>query len=463
MSVDTRPDFERFLLDRQGDHHAELFELLRIPSISTRTEYAPDVVRTAEWVRAALERIGLTARVHTTPGHPIVVGEWRDAPDAPTVLIYGHYDVQPPEPLDLWQSPPFEPELRDGRIYARGAMDDKGQVFLHMKALEAHLVVRGALPVNIVLVIEGEEEIGSPNLLQFIRDNTDMLAADATVISDSAMFAPGLPTILASLRGVAYLQVDAHGPATDLHSGSYGGAVVNPATELARLLGSLHDDNGHVAVDGFYDRVSEWDPDVIAQMRELPFEDDGLRAETGAPALGGESGFTTLERLWTRPTCDVHGLLAGYTGDGAKTVLPSTAMAKLSCRLVPDQNPEEIHRLIEQHLLGRVSPGVTLKVTHLNGSRPWRADVRGPLLNAAQRALASVFPKAPVIVGEGGSLPVVTEFAKTLGTPVLLVGFGLPGHNAHAPNEWIAEENIFLGARAMAALWDEYATEGKAR
>jgi acetylornithine deacetylase/succinyl-diaminopimelate desuccinylase-like protein len=286
MTVDTVRGFERFLLERQADHRAELFEFLRIPSVSTKAEHASDVVRAAEWMKAAIERIGLTASIYTTAGHPIVVGEWRGARDAPTVLIYGHYDVQPPEPLELWQSPPFEPELRDGRIYARGAMDDKGQVFLQLKALEAHLVVRGGLPVNAVLVVEGEEEIGSPNLSQFIRDNANMLAADATVISDSAMFAPGLPSIVASLRGVAYLQIDVTGPASDLHSGSYGGAVVNPATELARLLALLHDDNSRVAIVGFYDRVREWEPDVLAQMRALPFDDEAFRAETGVPALG---------------------------------------------------------------------------------------------------------------------------------------------------------------------------------
>ncbi|HEY8164006.1 MAG TPA: M20/M25/M40 family metallo-hydrolase, partial [Gemmatimonadaceae bacterium] len=311
MTVDTVSDLDRFLFERHEDHRRELFEFLRIASVSTQPEHSADVGRAAEWVKAALERIGLRARVHKTQGHPIVVGEWREAPNAPTVLVYGHYDVQPPEPFDQWQSPPFEPELRDGRIYARGAMDDKGQLFLQMKALEAHLAVRGTLPVNIVFIAEGEEEIGSDNLLQFIRDERDTIGADATVISDSAMFAPGIPSILASLRGVSYMQIDVRGPSADLHSGSYGGAVINPATELSRLLASLHGDNGRIAVDGFYDRVREWEPDVLAQMRELPFDDEGFRAETGAPALGGESGFTTLERLWTRPTCDVHGFLSG--------------------------------------------------------------------------------------------------------------------------------------------------------
>jgi acetylornithine deacetylase/succinyl-diaminopimelate desuccinylase-like protein len=435
----------------------ELFDLLRIPSVSARSDHDADTRRAAEWVRASLANAGLTAEVIDTAGHPIVLGEWRNAaPDRPTILIYGHYDVQPAEPLELWESPPFEPTVRDGRIYARGSVDDKGQLFLHVKALEAHLKVRGELPVNVIVLAEGEEEVGSEHLEQFIREHAERLACDAVVISDSAMFAPGQPSILSSLRGMAYFQIDVQGPQGDLHSGSYGGAVVNPAMALARILATFHDESGRIAIAGFYDQVRPFPDAVREAMRALPFDEEHFREEVGAPALGGEAGYTVLERLWTRPTCEVNGLLSGYTGEGAKTVLPAVAMAKVSCRLVPDQDPQEIERLMKAHV-ARVAPkGVTVTVRHLHGGRPWRADLEGPLFDAARRALAEAFGKEPVIVGEGGSIPVVGDFQSILGAPVLLVGFGLPGENAHAPNEWISVENFERGMRAMARLYEEY-------
>src|SRR5829696_1969762 len=295
----------------------ELFDLLAIPSVSARSEHDADTRRTAEWVAKSLRSAGLTAAVHETAGHPVVVGEYRGAPaGAPTVLVYGHYDVQPAEPLDLWTSPPFAPTIRDGRIYARGSVDDKGQLFLHLKALEAHLAVRGRLPVNVIVLAEGEEEIGSEHLTPFVEAHAELLRCDAVVISDSAMFAPGLPSVLSSLRGLAYFQIDVQGPAQDLHSGSYGGAVVNPAMALARILATMHDADGRVAIAGFYDAVREWPAPVREQMRGLPFEEEAFREETGAVALGGERGYTVLEQLWTRPTCEVNGLLSGYTGEG---------------------------------------------------------------------------------------------------------------------------------------------------
>jgi acetylornithine deacetylase/succinyl-diaminopimelate desuccinylase-like protein len=450
-------DLDRYLHDNDRRIHDELFELLRIPSVSARSEHAGDVRRAAEWMRDSLARIGFDASINPTPGHPIVMGEWRKAPGAPTVLVYGHYDVQPAEPLDLWDSPPFEPTIRDGRIYARGSVDDKGQLFLHMKALEAHLAVRGKLPVNVIVLAEGEEEVGSEHLAQFISDNAARLAADAVVISDSSMFAPGQPSILSSLRGLAYFQIDVVGPTVDLHSGSYGGAVVNPATALARIIATFHDENGHVAVPGFYDAVRDWGDDARAAIRRLPFDEPGFQHETGAPALGGEVGFSTLERIWTRPTCEINGLLSGYTGEGAKTVLPSKAMAKVSCRLVPNQEPKRIIPLMQAHVDKFAPPGVEVTVTYLHGGRPWKAELTGPLYDAARRALATAYEKEPVIVGEGGSIPVVGDFEQILGAPVLLVGFGLPGENAHAPDEWMSEENFRIGMRAMAVFWDEYA------
>ena len=450
-------DLDRYLDTNDRRIHDELFELLRIPSVSARSEHAGDVRRAAEWMRNALARIGLDASVIPTAGHPVVLGEWRKAPGAPTLLVYGHYDVQPAEPLELWESAPFEPTIRDGRIYARGAVDDKGQLFLHVKALEAHLAVRGKLPVNVIVLAEGEEEVGSEHLERFVAEHAKRLAADAVVISDSSMFAPGQPSILSSLRGLAYFQIDVMGPSVDLHSGSYGGAVVNPATALARIIATFHDDNGHIAIPGFYDAVRDWGDSARDAIRRLPFDEAAFQHETGASALGGEGGYSTLERIWTRPTCEVNGLLSGYTGEGAKTVLPSKAMAKVSCRLVPDQDPEDIGRLLESHVR-RVAPtGVEIQVRHLHGGRPWRAELEGPVFDAARRALAAAFGREPVIVGEGGSIPVVGDFQRILGTPVLLMGFGLPGENAHAPNEWMSDENFVKGTKAVAAFWDELA------
>jgi len=449
-------DLEAYLATNQQRIQQELFDLLRIPSVSARSEHDADTARAAEWIAESLRNAGLTSTVHRTPGHPVVIGEYRNAPaGAPTILVYGHYDVQPAEPLELWTSPAFEPTIRDGRVYARGSVDDKGQLFLHIKALEAHIAVRGALPVNVIVLAEGEEEVGSEHLAPFIEQHAELLRCDGVVISDSSMFAPGLPSVLSSLRGLAYFQIDVQGPAQDLHSGSYGGAVVNPAMALARILATLHDDAGRIAIAGFYDAVQEWPAHVREQMRTLPFVEEDFRAETGAPALGGERGYSVLERLWTRPTCEVNGLLSGYTGEGAKTVLPAKAMAKVSCRLVPDQDPRDIEALMQAHVERVAPPGVTVTVTHLHGGRPWRAELGGPLFDAARRALAAAFGREPVITGEGGSIPVVGDFERILGAPVLLVGFGLPGENAHAPDEWMSLENFTLGTRAIAVLWEE--------
>ncbi len=455
-------DLDAYLTSNDARIQRELFDFLRIPSVSARSEHDGDTARAAEWTAQSLRDAGLEATVHPTAGHPVVIGEWRGAPrGAPTVLVYGHYDVQPAEPLELWSSPPFEPTIRDGRVYARGSVDDKGQLFLHIKALEAHLRSRGKLPMNVIVLAEGEEEVGSEHLAEFIESHADRLRADYVVISDSAMFAPGLPSILSSLRGLAYFEINVQGPAQDLHSGSYGGAVVNPAMALAKILATFHDADGRIAIPGFYDKVREWPAAVRTQMKGLPFNEEHFRAETGAPSLGGEKGYTVLERLWTRPTCEVNGLLSGYTGEGAKTVLPSKAMAKVSCRLVPDQDPAEIERLMKAHVAKVAPKGVTVTVTHLHGGRPWRAELNGPLFDAARSALAAAFGREPVITGEGGSIPVVGDFARILGAPVALIGFGLPGENAHAPDEWMSMENFTKGMRAIATLWDELGTSAR--
>jgi acetylornithine deacetylase/succinyl-diaminopimelate desuccinylase-like protein len=452
------PELEHWFTTNDRRLHDDLFEFLRIPSVSARSEHVADVRRAAAWVHGKLAAIGFEVTTHPTAGHPVVLGEWRGAPTgAPTVLVYGHYDVQPPEPLELWTTPAFEPTIRDGNIYARGSVDDKGQLWLHLAALESHLAARGTLPVNIIVLAEGEEEVGSDHLAPFIEEHRQRLACDAVVISDSTMFAPGIPSILSSLRGLAYFQLDVTGPGSDLHSGMYGGAVVNPAAALARILASFHDADGRIAIPGFYDDVLPF-PEVVREgMRQLPFDEAEFKRSLAVDALGGEPGYSTLEKLWTRPTCEVNGMLSGYTGEGAKTVLPGIAMAKVSCRLVPGQDPATVKRLMEEHVRAVAPAGVSVRVTMLHGGHPWRADLSGPAFDAAVRALEAAFGRAPVITGEGGSIPVVSDFARLLGAPVLLIGFGLPGENAHAPDEWISQENFRTGMRAIAALWDEMA------
>jgi acetylornithine deacetylase/succinyl-diaminopimelate desuccinylase-like protein len=435
----------------------ELMAWLRIPSISAKSEHRDDTARAAEWLGERMRDAGLTTvEVIVTDGHPIVLGEWRGAAaGAPTLLVYGHYDVQPAEPVDEWSSAPFEPEVRDGKLFARGSVDDKGQVFLHLKAVEAHLRAHGTLPANVVFVIEGEEEIGSPNLGTFLRENAERLACDAVMISDTTMFAPGLPSITTGLRGLAYMEIRVQGPASDLHSGAYGGAVVNPANALARILSALHDENGRVAIPGFYDRVRELTAGQREAISRLPFEEETLRREVGAPKLGGEAGYGVLERIWARPTLDVNGLHSGYSGEGAKTVLPARAMAKVSMRLVPDQDYREIERLFRDHVLSLAPEGVRVEVEALHGGQPWYAEGSGPVFDAASRALEHAFGRKPVYIREGGSIPIVQAFQETLGAPVLLIGFGLPGENAHAPDEWLSLENFHRGAEAIARLWEE--------
>ena len=442
-------------LDPEGLRR-ELFEFLRIPSVSARSEHADDTRGAAEWVVGALDRSGLEAELLDTAGHPVALGEWRGAGDsAPTVLIYGHYDVQPAEPLDLWTSPPFEPALRNGRIYARGAADDKSQLFLHFKALGEFLATRGPLPVNVVVLAEGEEEIASPNLLPFVEKHRDRLAADAVLISDSAMFAPDLPSLLFSLRGLAYFEILVRGGDRDLHSGSYGGAVPNAAQILAQIVSTLHDDDHRVAVNGFYDRVVQWDDRRRDQIGALPFREEAFLEEVGATSPSGEIGYSTLERLWTRPTCDVNGLVSGYTGQGAKTVLPATATAKVSFRLVPDQDPVGIGKLFRTHI-ARVAPhGAEVEVVELAGGRPWRADLEGSFFEAARRALESTFGVEPVLTGEGASIPIVTDLEQILGARAVLMGFALPGANMHAPDEWFPDTHLEKGIETLVRYYEE--------
>jgi len=444
-------------IDREmGRFRDELFQFLRLPSISARGEHLGDIEAAASWVADQMSAAGLKAEVIPTQGHPVVLGEWRGAgSDAATLLLYGHYDVQPAEPLDEWDSPAFEPTIREGNVYARGASDDKGQLLLHIKALEAQLKSEGRLPVNVVVIAEGEEEIGSPNLVPFVKSYRERLACDAVVISDSSMFAEGLPSLLFSLRGLAYFEIQVEGPGSDLHSGTYGGAVVNPGNTLARIIASLKDSDGKIAIPGFYDDVVDWDESTREALRKLPFDLDGFRREVGAPGLNGERGYSLLERIWIRPTCDVNGMLCGYTGEGAKTVLPARAMAKISFRLVPDQDPRRVRDLLEAHVQAVAPPEVRVRIQELHGGRPWKAELEGEFFEAANRALEETFGTKPVLTGEGGSIPIVVDFQEILHAPVLLMGFAPPGANMHAPNEWIPLENFEKGIRAVALFYDE--------
>ena len=435
----------------------ELSEYLSIPSVSALPQHVEDVRRCAEWTAAELERVGLEhVSLTETAGNPVVRGDWLHAgADVPTILFYGHYDVQPVDPLDEWVTPPFTATVREGEIYARGAADDKGQVFMHLKAIEAYLAKTKRLPVNIKVIIEGEEEVGSTNLDGFVRSHADELAADVVVISDSPMFDRGVPSLCYGLRGLAYLQVDLRGTTTDLHSGSFGGAVANPAFVLAQLLGQMKDRSGRVKIPGFYDVVKPLGEDEKAAFAQLPFNERRYRNEIGAPKLFGERGYTTLERLWGRPTFEVNGLLSGFTGAGAKTVIPAVAMAKVSMRLVPDQEPDVVAEQFEKYAQKMAPKAVELTVTKMHTGKPWMTDLDNPFVQAAGRALEKGFGRAPVFHREGGSIPVVATFQETLGLPSVLFGVGLPDENAHAPNEKLDLGNFHNGIVASTALYQE--------
>ena len=436
----------------------ELKTYLTIPSISALPEHAADVRRCAEWTAEEMRRIGLqNVRLIDTPGHPVAYGDWLGAPGAPTILFYGHYDVQPVDPVDLWESPPFEATVRDGELYARGSADDKGQVFMHFKAVEAHLTQEGRLPVNMKFILEGEEEVGSAHLDDFVRSHKDALKADVVVISDSPMFDRGIPSICYGLRGLTYFQIDLRGTRSDLHSGSFGGAVANPAFVLAQVLAQMKDRGGRVKIPGFYDAVRPLREEERAEFRRLPFNETKYRKDLGAPRLFGETGYSTLERVWGRPTFEVNGLLAGFIGEGAKTVIPAVAMAKISMRLVPDQQPDAISALFEAYLRKVTPRTVELKITRMHGGKPWMAEFDNPFVQAAGRAIERGFGKRPVFNREGGSIPVVSTFQEELGVPSVLFGVGLPDENAHAPNEKLDLANFHNGIIASAILYDEIA------
>jgi len=447
-----------FIQTSRDRYLEELKAFLAIPSISALPENAADVRRAADWVAAEMARIGLeNVRVIDTPGHPLVYGDWLHADGAPTVMFYGHYDVQPADPIELWKSPPFEGTVRDGEIYARGACDDKGQVLIHLKAVEAHLKKTGRLPINFKVLLEGEEEVGSVNLTPYVHEHRDELACDMVLISDTEMFDRGVPSICYGLRGLAYMQIDLRGTSQDLHSGVYGGAVANPANVLAHIIAQLKDKSGNIKIPGFYDDVRVLRDEERAEFKRLPFNEKAFKKHIGAPKLTGERAYSVLERVWARPSLDVNGLLAGWTGEGSKTVIGATAMAKVSMRLVPNQDPEKIAKLFEDYVRKIAPKTVEVKVTYLHGGLPWMCDFDNVYVQAAGRAIEKGFNKKPVFTREGGSIPIVADFQRELNVPVVLFGFGLPDDNLHAPNEKFNLGNFYNGIVASAFLYEEVA------
>ncbi|MEZ5305102.1 MAG: dipeptidase [Verrucomicrobiales bacterium] len=431
-----------------------LFEFLRFPSVSTDSRRAGDVRACAEWIAQRLSAAGMDAGVRETAGHPAVVAKNERKPGRPNVLIYGHYDVQPADPLDEWhQDDPFEPVLRDGRIFARGATDNKGQMLAHMLGVEEALRRDGELPVNLTLLFEGEEEIGSPSLEAFLRENRDELACDIIAVSDTGMVAPGVPTFTYGLRGISCLEAFVTGPKMDLHSGVFGGAVANPAVAIAKIIASLHDASGRIQVEGFYDKVApleQWERDAWAK---LPGGEAELLALTGSPGLFGEAGYTEVEQRWARPTAEINGIGGGYQGEGSKTIVPAKAFAKFSFRLVPDQDPAEILQLAEAHLRQHCPPGVALRIVPGHSGPPYVMDPHSPFGKAAQAALRETFPGAePALIREGGSIPIVQTFKDILGADTLLLGLALPDCQIHAPNENFTVENFEAGIRLNQAL-----------
>jgi acetylornithine deacetylase/succinyl-diaminopimelate desuccinylase-like protein len=448
-------DILKFIDDNKSRYETELKEFLRIPSISTSPDHKQEILRCADWVAEEMKRIGLNnVRVMPTAGHPVVYGDRLDAGNnAQTVLFYGHYDVQPVDPLDLWTNPPFEPTIVGENIYARGSVDDKGQVLMQLKAIEAHIRSNGSMPVNVKVIIEGEEEIGSPNLDKFLEDNKKLLACDTVLVSDTPMFGYDQPSLCYGLRGLCYMQVEVTGPNRDLHSGFFGGAVENPINALAVMISKLKDENGKILIDGFYDNVKPITENERKEIARLPFDKNAFKKDLETDVTPGESGYSELERMWARPTLDCNGIWGGFIGEGAKTVLPSKAFAKISMRLVPDQTPDEIVAKFES-FFNKIKPeGVKIKVTDLHGGMPATTPIDSAGMTAAKKALKDVFGKEPFLTREGGSIPIVNSFATILGAPTVLMGFGLPDQNAHSPNEKMNLKNFHRGIKSGALFY----------
>ncbi|MFT4416258.1 dipeptidase [Fredinandcohnia humi] len=445
-----------YLQENREAHLHELFDLLAIPSISALPDHKEDVSKAANWVAESLKKIGMeNVTIHPTKGHPVVYGDWLHAEGKPTVLIYGHYDVQPVDPLHLWDSPPFAPEIRDEKLYARGASDDKGQTFMHIKALEAILQSEETLPLNFKFCIEGEEEVGSPNLPAFVEENKELLAADVIVISDTSMMERGKPTICYGVRGLAGLQIDVKGSNSDLHSGLYGGGVHNPINALVELLASFHNENGEVTVEGFYDQVLPLTDEEKQAYQDLHFDEEQQRKELGVPALYGEKGYSYLERTWVRPTLDINGIYGGFQGDGIKTVIPAEAHAKITCRLVPNQDPEIIVDQLKAHIEKNKPKGVDISIALFDKGAPYVTPFDHPAIQAAGRAYEAVYQVPTSYTRGGGSLPIISTLDQVLHAPIVLMGFGLPTENFHAPNEHFHLENFDKGMETLCTYWFE--------
>ncbi len=441
----------QFARSQRDEFLVELKEFLSIPSISTQPDHGPDMERAAAWLRDKLQEAGFPgAVVMPTSGHPVVYAEWMGAgPGAPTILVYGHYDVQPPDPVELWETPPFEPTVIGDDLFARGASDDKGQLFIHVKAVEAFSKTGSAPPVNVKCIFEGEEECGSPSLEPFVRENADLLAADVAVISDTGMLGKDIPSIVYALRGLAYVEVEVTGPDHDLHSGIYGGAVLNPINALCKMIAELHAENGDIAIPGFYDAVRELEEEERAEMAAEPFDYEVWLEEAGVSTDWGEPEYTIQERTSARPTLDVNGIWGGYTEPGAKTVLPSKAFAKISMRLVPDQDPERIGELFGDYFKELAPRAVDVEVRALHGGEPAILDRDSVAMKAAARAYAEAFGREPVFARRGGSIPVVATFQSVLGLDTVLMGFGLPDDRLHSPNEKFHLPNFYRGIETV--------------
>ncbi len=448
-----------YIENNQQRFISELFELLRIPSVSADKAYQQDVLRAAEFIKDRLIQAGADqVRLCPTKGYPIVYGEKIIDPALPTVLVYGHYDVQPPDPLDLWESPPFEPEIRDGKIYARGASDDKGQMYMHIKAFET-MMAQQNLPCNVKFMIEGEEEIGSDNLPRFVAANKELLTADVILISDTGLFSNEVPSITVGLRGLSYIEVEVTGPRRDLHSGMYGGAVTNPINALCEMIASLKDENQRITIPGFYDKVTELSEEERKMMNQVPFSQEEYMKSLGIKALRGEKGYTPLEHVSIRPTLDVNGIWGGYTGEGAKTVLPSKAYAKISMRLVPNQSSVEITRLFEEHFKRIAPAGTEVKVRPHHGGEPAVTPTDSRAYMAASRAFEDVWGKTPVPMREGGSIPIVSLFEKELGLKSVLMGFGLDEDAIHSPNESYRVFNYLKGIETITRFYKHFSAD----
>lgn len=436
---------------------SELCDFLRIPSISADSKYVPDMHRCADWVRSSMEDAGLNAQIFQTKGHSIVYGELIRDPGLPTVLVYGHYDVQPPDPLNLWTTPPFEPQVREGKLFARGATDDKGQLFTHLKSIAAWMRVHGKLPVNVKVLIEGEEEVGGANLDHFLETHGDLLKADVAVVSDTSQYGDGIPAITCGLRGIVAAEVRLKGPSKDLHSGIYGGSIANPVNALARMCGMLVGADGRVQIPGFYDDVQELTAIELEQYAALPFSEADFLKEVGSSATFGEAGYTTLQRRTARPTCDINGIVGGYTGEGPKTIIPSRATAKITCRLVPAMKPAKVLDALESFLQSNCPTGIEFEFKRFHGCEAFVFDPTSDWLTAARNAVETAFGRPPVLVREGGSIPVVLSFKQILGLDTLLLGWGRNSDNLHSPDEHIHVQDFHRGTLASACLWAELA------